>query len=327
MKFLSLTSTNAYYNLAFEEYILKNFQDDVFLLWQNDNTIVVGRNQNTMEEINADYVKENGITVVRRMSGGGAVYHDLGNLNYSFALNHQGEDYFDFATFTKPVIDLLESLGVKAELSGRNDLVIDGKKFSGNAQYAWHDRILHHGTLLFDSDSSKIANALRVSQQKIESKGIKSIKSRVTNIGDHLPQKMNIEEFRQKFIELIMKQNPNLEVYTPEGEVLDGVDELYLQKYSTWEWNFGYSPDYTFSNAQKFDAGSVRVELNVTDNGVIESAKFYGDFFSKENVEDIENALIGTRHEERAIHEVLNQFQIEDYFHGIVKENLLKLMF
>ena len=149
----------------------------------------------------------------------------------------------------------------------------------------------------------------------------------MTNICDYLPRKMSIEAFRQKFIELIVEQNPDLEVYSPDKEMLNGVEELHMQKYSTWEWNFGYSPKYTFFNSKKFDLGSICAQLNVTDSGVIESAKFYGDFFSKENVEDIEKALIGTRHEVGAIYQVFSQFKIEDYFHGITLDDLLKLMF
>lgn len=327
MKFINITSTNPYYNLAFEEYILKNMKEDVFLLWQNDNTIVVGRNQNTMAEINMEYVNDHNIRVVRRMSGGGAVYHDLGNLNYSFASTNTENTYFDFATFTEPVIAFLKSMGICAELSGRNDLVIEGKKFSGNAQYAWHDRILHHGTLLVQSDFSVMSGALNVSKKKIESKGIRSVKSRVTNIGDYVKGELNVEKFRHDFVEFMMKNSDHFETCIPSDEMLQGVKHLYETKYNTWEWNFGYSPKYTFTNSIKFPAGLVQVMLNVPDNGLIESAKFYGDFFAKKDIADLERALSGVPHEKEAIKKALSPFDMEEYFHGITIEELITLFF
>lgn len=328
MKWINQTeSVNPYYNLAMEEYVLKNRADDVFLLWQNDNTIVIGRNQNTLEEINLDYVKEQNITVARRMSGGGAVYHDLGNLNFSFAVQNDEKQYFDFAKFAAPVIALLEEFGVKAELSGRNDLLIDGKKISGNAQYAYHNRILHHGTLLFSSDMSKISNALRVSEQKIESKGIKSVKSRVANISDFLPEKIALHEFRERFLTFMCAKNPDMEEYRFTKEERADIEKLCREKYSTWEWNFGYSPQYTYKKSQKFPSGLISAELDVADNGVIRSAKFYGDYFSQKDVAELEAKLCGIMHREESICMALDGIAIGDYFFGIGREELLSLLF
>ncbi len=328
MKWINQTkSVNPYYNLALEEYILKNRTDDVFLLWQNDNTIVIGRNQNTLEEINLDYVKEQNITVARRMSGGGAVYHDLGNLNFSFAVQNRENQYFDFAKFAAPVIALLDELGVKAELSGRNDLTIDGKKISGNAQYSYHDRILHHGTLLFSSDMTRIANALRVSEQKIESKGIKSVQSRVANIADFLPVPMGLDEFRRRFLAFMCAQNPDMEEYQFADAELEEIEALCRSKYSTWEWNYGYSPKYTFRKSKKFPSGLVHVELDAADSGIIQNVKFYGDYFSKRDVSEVEEKLRGVAHRADAVASVLDGFSLEDYFHGISKEEILSLLF
>lgn len=328
MKFINLTSTNPYYNLAFEEYILKNMKEDVFLLWQNDNTIVIGRNQNTLSEINMDYVKEHHINVVRRMSGGGAVYHDLGNLNYSFAINNTKNTYFDFETLTKPVISFLKSIGIRAELSGRNDLVIEGKKFSGNAQYAWHNRLLHHGTLLIQSDFSIMVGALNVAKQKIESKGIKSVKSRVTNVANYAKNgTMDVPRFKKEFVEFMLESDPTLQQYEPSQEVLEGVQALYETKYNTWDWNFGYSPHYTFTNSRKFETGLVQVMLDVADDGIISNAKFYGDFFSKKDIMDIEKALCQKKHEETVLEQTLRPFAIEEYFHGLSLEDIMSILF
>jgi lipoate-protein ligase A len=328
MKWINQTeSVNPHFNLAMEEYILKNRMDDVFLLWQNDNTIVIGRNQNTLQEINLDYVKEQNITVARRMSGGGAVYHDLGNLNFSFAVQNNEKQYFDFAKFAAPVIALLNELGVKAELSGRNDILVDGKKISGNAQYAYHDRILHHGTLLFSSNLSKIGSALRVSEQKIESKGIKSVKSRVANISDFLPEKISVGEFRERFLSFMRVQYPEMEEHQFTKEERQEIEKLCREKYSTWEWNFGYSPQYTYQKTKKFPSGLVSAELDVSDNGVIRSAKFYGDYFSKKDVSEVEERLRGVIHREEAVREAFKKISMQDYFFGISLDEILSLLF
>jgi lipoate-protein ligase A len=187
--------TNPYFNLAMEEYLLKNFNEDLFILWRNESSVIVGKNQNTLSEINLEYIKENNIPVVRRQSGGGAVFHDLGNINFTFIAN-DNNSFSDFKRFTQPIIDLLKTLDINAEFSGRNDLLIDGKKFSGNAQYNYKNKVMHHGTLLFSSQIGDLSNALKVKPIKFEGKGIKSVKSRVTNISEHLKYDIDILEFK-----------------------------------------------------------------------------------------------------------------------------------
>ena len=184
-------NTNPYFNLACEEYILKEFNEECFMLWRNSPCIVVGKNQNTLSEINKDYVDKNNITIVRRLSGGGAVFHDLGNINFTF-ISNQKETFNDFKRFTVPIIDALKQLNVNAEFSGRNDLTIDGKKFSGNAQYCYKNRVLHHGTLLFSANVKDISQSLNVKEKKFEGKAVKSVKSRVTNISSHLKSPMKV---------------------------------------------------------------------------------------------------------------------------------------
>jgi lipoyltransferase and lipoate-protein ligase len=204
------------FNLALEQYVFDNLTqfDEIFLLWINEPTIVVGKNQNTIEEINLDYVKEKNIHVVRRLSGGGAVYHDLGNLNYTI-ISEKGNrsTSFNFAAFTQPVIEVLKKLGVKAEFTGRNDLTIDGKKFCGNAQYMKKNRILHHGAMLFNTDLNVLGKALKVSKDKIESKGVKSVRSRVTNIKDYVKDDITIEDFKQLLLDHMIETNENLQEY------------------------------------------------------------------------------------------------------------------
>ena len=324
MLFINLASQNPYFNLACEEYFLENFLEDIFMLWQNDNTIVIGRNQNTFSEINYDYVKENNIKVVRRMSGGGAVYHDLGNINFTFIKNSDSL-FSDYKTFTKPIIDFLKTLGVCATLSGRNDILIDGKKISGNAQFTKNGRILHHGTLLFSSQSDVLSNALTVSEDKIKSKGVKSVKSRVANISEYLKEPMTSLEFRKRLAEFTVKNEGIFEEYDISGHI-EEIEKLARSKYETWEWNFGYSPKYDFCKKERFPFGSVEVNLHIQD-GIIKDAKIYGDFFSKKPIDELSALLCGLKHKKEELEQVLSLKDIDDYISGINLSEFLELLF
>ena len=233
--------TNPYFNLAMEEYLLKNFNEDMFILWRNENAVIVGKNQNTLSEINLDYIKEHSIPVVRRQSGGGAVFHDLGNINFTFIANNN-DSFSDFKRFTTPIIDLLKTLDINAEFSGRNDLLIDGCKFSGNAQYNYKDRVMHHGTLLFSSQIADLSNALKVKPIKFEGKGVKSVKSRVTNISDHLKEPLTVLEFKDLIMNYLEKINTDNKHYTLSELDIENINKLVEEKYSTWDWYFGNSP-------------------------------------------------------------------------------------
>lgn len=214
-------STDPYFNIATDEYIFKHLREDCFMLWRNDNAIIVGKHQNTQAEINKDYVKEHGIHVVRRLSGGGAVYHDLGNLNFSFTrTGDNAEEMIDFKRYTQPILEVLQSLGVQAEFSGRNDLLIEGKKFSGNAEHVFKNKVLHHGTLLFSSHMPDISGALKISPMKYKDRAVKSVPSRVTNIQDHLQEKITVEEFAQRIMDHITGTFPDCRMYefTPEED-------------------------------------------------------------------------------------------------------------
>ena len=289
-------STDPYFNLAAEEYILKNFQEDCFMLWQNENAIIVGKHQNALSEINLDYVKEKEIKVARRISGGGTVFHDLGNLNFTFIVTGEDGHLVDFRKFTKPILEVLKKLGIEAKFEGKNDLTIGGKKFSGNAEHIWKKRTLHHGTILFSSHISNLSKALKVNPLKFSDKAVKSNRSRVTNVSEHLSESMSVIEFRDKIMDHIMEKYKDTRPYTFSVEDIREIEEIRDTKFINWEWNFGYSPKYSFQNVVKTEAGVLEVNLNV-EKGIIIKAKLRGDFFHVKDIEYLEHFLIGKKHE------------------------------
>ncbi|URN83370.1 lipoate--protein ligase [Acetobacterium wieringae] len=326
MKYIDWKETDPQKNLAFEEYVFNQMDKDesYFLLWQNDNAVIVGKHQNTIEEINQEYIKENDIKVVRRLSGGGAVYHDLGNLNFTFIVNEAGQEQFDFQTFTRPLVEALKTLGVNAEFNSRNDLAIDGKKFSGNSQYAKRGRILHHGTILFNSNLATIQSALKVKQDKIESKGIKSVKSRVTNIVDYLDEDYTLEDFKAALLKA-MFENDNLEMITLLEEEIQAIEQLKTEKYATWDWNYGKSPRYNLRKERKCDFGLITVLLQV-EKGEIKELHFYGDYFGNGDIQELETLLIGVKPTEEALSEILKEVVLSDYINGLDVKTLLDLI-
>ena len=289
-------NTDPRINLAIEEHLLRNLKidEDILLFYINEPSIIIGRNQNTLEEINLPYVEKHNIHVVRRLSGGGAVYHDLGNLNFSFINNSGKEDLHNFKKFTAPVIRFLNELGVSASLSGRNDILVDGLKISGNAQYITGKRMVSHGTLLFNSDLSHVSDALNVKLSKISSKGIKSVRSRVANIIDFLDAPMDILEFRTLLKNDIMMQGQTEEYNLTAGD-WTGIRKLADERYCQWEWNFGRSPAFNIQRSQRFPAGEIDARIDVQD-GVIKGIKIYGDFLGLSDISTIEDQLL-----ERAI--------------------------
>ena len=253
-------SQDPYFNLASEEYIMNTFHVDekYLMLWQNQPSIIIGKHQNTIEEINNEFVQENNIAVVRRLSGGGAVYHDLGNLNFTFIVKASDNSLdFDFKKFTEPVITALNRMGIPAEFNSRNDLSIEGKKFSGNAQYIRKGKCLHHGTLLFNTNLDHLEMALRVSSDKIESKGIKSIRSRVTNIYPYIKKTCSIEEFKNLLYDQFCLINEEIQsIYFSENDIKK-IEELANSKYRTCEWNYGESHFFTIKKSDRFEFGNV----------------------------------------------------------------------
>lgn len=319
-------STDAFFNIATDEYIFKHLKEDCFMLWRNDNAIIVGKHQNTQAEINHEYVKERGIKVVRRLSGGGAVFHDLGNLNFSFTRTGDSYEMIDFERYTKPIIEVLKELGVNAKFEGRNDLTIEGKKFSGNAEHVFKNKVLHHGTLLFSSEMKDISGALKINPLKYKDRGVKSVPNRVTNISDHLPKKISLDEFTDKVMNYITSSFPDARMYEFTEEDLAAIQKIRDDKYSTWEWNFGYSPDYNFRQGARTTGGTVEMNMNVA-NGVIQEVKITGDFFHIRDISPIEQALKNTKHNEEEIRSVLKQFDLEEYFSKITEDDLVAIMF
>ncbi|RAT97416.1 lipoate--protein ligase [Brevibacillus sp. Leaf182] len=327
MKFIDNQGiTDPRINLAIEEYALKNLpnSDDYLLFYINEPSIIIGKNQNTIEEINATYVEENNIHVVRRLSGGGAVYHDLGNLNFSFITNDDGESFHNFRKFTAPVVQALKTLGVEAELTGRNDIQVGERKISGNAQYSTKGRMFSHGTLLFDSEMENVVSALKVNAEKIQSKGIKSIRSRVANISEFLVNKMTIEEFRLAILHSIFGEG-EIEEYRLTDEDWEKIHELSRSRYQTWEWNYGKSPKSNYRQSKRFDIGTVEIQLDI-EKGKIKEAKIYGDFFGVRDVAELEAVLRDTPYDRSSISERLADINLQEFFGKLDQASFVDLL-
>lgn len=315
-------------NLAIEEYVLRNLDvnESYLLFYINEPSIIIGKNQNTAEEINTEYVEENGIKVVRRLSGGGAVYHDLGNLNFSFITKDDGESFHNFQKFTEPVVKALKKLGINAELSGRNDILAEGKKISGNAMFSTRGRMFSHGTLMFDVNVDDVVASLKVKKDKIESKGIKSVRSRVTNIVDFLENPITIEEFKSLILKYIFEGSEEVPEYVLTEEDWNKIHEISKERYQSWDWNYGKSPKFNLQNSHRFPVGSIDIRLEV-NKGRIESCKIYGDFFGVGEVAEIEELLNGVRYEKEAIADALADLDVTHYFGKVTKDELINLIY
>ena len=326
LNYILLTSTDPDFNLAAEQYVFDRLPRDrmYLMLWQNDNAIIIGKHQNTSAEINEEFVRSHGIRVVRRLSGGGAVYHDLGNLNYTLISDAEGAE-LDLGVFCRPVIHALQKLGVDAQLNGRNDMTIDGQKFSGNAQYRKEGRVMHHGTILFDSDMSVLAGALQVDEEKIKAKGVKSVRSRVTNVRPHLPTDMTLPQFRQALLETILEDMPGQEYVLSEAD-LAAIETLRAQRYGTWEWNFGRSPACDLHLRRRFEGcGTVEAFLTL-NHGCIEKIAFRGDYFSAAAPAALEALLTGCPHTPEALTLRLQETEVSHSFHGLTTAGLIDLL-
>ena len=320
MIYLETGSVDPAYNLAFEEYVLSHYRSgNILILWQNDNAVIIGRNQNTAEEINQHFVDAHNIHVIRRNTGGGAVYHDMGNLNYSFIADADSIDKAAIQYFLEPVVRALRELGLDAECSGRNDILVSGKKVSGTAQQLSKGRLLHHGTLLFDSNPDMISGALNPDPTKFQSKSVKSVRSRVGNIREHLNGDMDIHSFWQHLKTKLLGSDFT-EVALSDAD-LAAIQDLKTAKYDTWEWNYGKSPKFQMRSKKRFPGGLLDNHLSVA-GGCISAIQIYGDFLALSPISDVESALLGCPYHRDGLRNVLGNLDLTLYLGGITAEEL-----
>lgn len=304
---IHLKNTDPYFCLAAEEYLLKNFTEDIFMLWQSENAVVVGKHQNAAAEINHRFVHENNIAVCRRISGGGTVFHDSGNVNFTFIKNVKSPAEISFKQFTAPVVEALTKLGIEATTSGRNDLLIDGLKISGNAEHVYKNRVLHHGTLLFNSDLENLGQAIKGSPGKYEGKAVQSNRSPVANISEFLPTPMTKEDFIEFLLD-VQLENPENIMYSFSENDNSVTEKLATEKFRTWQWNFGYSPKYIFKNEVEIDGKSLSIRLLV-EKGVILEAEVGGEYFYENQSELVKKNLLQKRHGNNELKKVFSDVE------------------
>ena len=326
MIYIETGSTSPYFNFALEYYLIteKMFKEPVFLFWQTTPTLMIGKYQNTLEEVNLPYAKEHQIHIVRRMSGGGTIYTDMGGFQFTFIIPSQSEE-ISFSQYISPVIQALHELGIgNANFNGRNDLVIDGKKFSGNAQYLYNGYTLHHGSLLFHTDIEQMVRSTTVSSYKVISKGIKSVRERVTNISEHLPSPISLTEFKEKMIKSIMG-GTNYTSYFLTDKDIARISEISLEKFENWDMIYGKNPKCNLSKTGHFTGGNLKINLNVA-HGIIRECNIHGDFFGTLDMDTLCQALSGVNYDYEAIAAALAPFDIERELYKITREELIKLI-
>ena len=315
MIYIETGSTDIFYNLAAEHYFAaqKKLGDTAFLIWRTTPTLVVGKYQNTLEEIRQDYVNAHGIQVARRLSGGGTIYADLGGWMFTFIQPDDTQE-IQFRQYTQPIVDALRALGVPAGFNGRNDLVIEGRKFSGNAQYKLSGSTVHHGTLMFDVDIDRMVAATSVADEKIISKSIHSVRERVTNIVDHLKTPMDAEAFKRHLISFVVGENGSR--YEINEMDRAEISRFAREKLSTWAWRYGMNPKFSIVRAGRFAGGRIEFRLDVK-KGVIAAAAVNGDFFAGEKADQLAASLIGCRYDRQAVRERLAEKGFDGVIYGI----------
>jgi len=322
---INQTSTDPYFNLAAEEYFLKSFQEDFFMLWRSRPSVVVGKHQNALAEINHEFVQSHQIPVARRLSGGGTVFHDPGNVNFTFIRNVEKISEVNFKIFTVPVIEALKKLGVQAYTTGRNDLLIEGKKISGNAEHIHKNRVMHHGTLLFSSQLEALKGALKVDLSKFEDKAVQSNRSEVTNIANYLSSPISVEEFTDFLFEEIRQNTPESMFYQPTPSDLEAIQKLSTEKYQTREWIYGYSPRYRFTNKLETEKGEILISLLV-EKGLLVEVSVSGaisDILSRK----ITATLLGCGHELEEVNTRIYSLNGLLQAEGIIPANFIKAIF
>lgn len=324
MLYLENHSTDANFNFALEKYAMYELDiaKEYFIFWRTAPTLMIGNYQNPYQEINMDYAKENNINIVRRITGGGTIYTDMNGWQFSFIVKDPKDSKIDFQKYTKPIIDALDNIGVKAYQSGRNDLLIDGKKFSGNAQYHDSKVSLHHGSILFDTDLEALVRALNVADEKIISKGIKSVKERVTNVADYITKEMTSEQFRDIMLLYLLK---DMQTYTLTQHDIEKVEKIKQEQFDTWEWNMGKTPKFNRTKEKRFAGGKLSV-CSFVEKGIIKEIKFYGDFFTRKDISDLSRILTGVIYERDNIKNKLIEIKADEYIYKITLDEILELI-
>ncbi len=326
MKIFLSPFTNPSLNLALEEYIFDNFTNgDVVMLWRNERSVIIGKNQNAYAEIDLDFVEKNKIPVVRRITGGGAVFHDLGNINFTFISDYKEGDFGAYALFAKPICDFLKTLNLSASVSGRNDITANGYKISGNAQTVRKNRILQHGTLLYSADLKELSGALKPRPIKLSGKGISSVRSRVENIKTLSSCTLSAEEFLNKLYNFFLSKKDLEEIHLSEERIC-AVKSLSAERYETFEWNFGFSPAFSLVKEKRFTFGTLEAHLDIKD-AKIADIRIFGDFFGILPIGELEKKLVGTQFTPSAVSECLKDFPLSDYISAMTISDLCDLIF
>lgn len=324
MIYINSHSTDANFNFALEKYCLYELDiaDEYFLFWRTTPTLMIGKFQNALQEINRDYVRENEVNVVRRITGGGTIYTDMNGWQFSFITKKPQGKNIDFAHFTAPVLKALEAMGVHANLSGRNDLLIDGRKFSGNAQFKAKDVNLHHGSILFDTNIENMVRALTVADDKLVAKGIKSVRSRVTNVAEHLTETMTSEDFRDRMLATLTK---DMGTYELNDKDMARIQAIKAAQFDTWAWNYGNAPKFNITKEHRYAGGKLSV-CSYVHKGCIQAIEFYGDFFEQKDLTTLKQGLIGCKYELGAVTKALEALEADTYIYKINAQDILSLI-
>ena len=315
--------TDASVNLALEEYVLRHFQEDdgYLLFYVNAPAIILGRNQIAAEEINSRVVADRGIQVVRRMSGGGAVYHDTGNLNFSFITSYAAERFNRYDRVNRPIIDVLRDLGVEAEIGGRNDIIVDGRKISGNAQFVTNGRMFSHGTLLIESNLDDVARTLRPKPGKVEANGTNSVRGRVANVREFLADPLPLDQLRRRILARTFGDGLAAATRTLTADEWRDVYDLAARKYGNWDWNYGGAPPFTIRRRHRFPGGEIDARILVR-RGRIEGVRLLGDYLGRLPVSTIESRLVGIPYVTEALLETLAPLTVGEHLGGVEADEL-----